>query len=113
MKIEIIRGDDVTLNFTIDDNGDPLNITGYTAFLTVKKKVDNDAADAAAIIKKMWSLHTDPTIGTTEIKLTKTDTDKTPGIYLFDLQLKNGAGDIITARYGEFVIYADITRRTS
>ena len=64
-KIEVIRGDDITINATFkDDNGDAINITGYTVFFTVKDNYTS-TTDSAALISKTVTSHTSPTTGAT------------------------------------------------
>lgn len=111
-KIVIIRRDDHTLTVTFEDsNGDAINITGYTVFFTAKTN-ENDA-DADAVISKTVTTHTNPTSGVTAITLSDTDTNIDPGIYLYDLQIKDGSGNITSADRGTFEVVQDITQRTS
>jgi len=113
--IKIHRGDTRNLDFNFTDStGAIIDITGYTVFLTVKAVIDNDLTDNSAIIKKTVTSHTDPTNGVTVVSLTSTDTNQTPGSYLYDIQLKSPAGDISTgAEYpAKFIILSDVTRRT-
>lgn len=116
MGLTVIRGDTKTYNLTFkDSDGDPIDITGYTVFFTVKSKPDNQLDDASALISKTIENHTDPTNGVTQIALSPDDTNISSGNYLYDIQIKDAAGGIHTpSMYPDnFVIKADITRRTS
>ena len=110
-KIIIIRGDDCVLNFVFSQNGTILNITGYKIYFTAKRKVSD--SDDNAVIKKDWTSHTDPTHGVTQTKLSKTETSITPGIYVWDLQIKSLSGDILSTLFGSLEVVIDITNRTS
>lgn len=109
-KISIIKGDDTTMFFTFTENGAALNLTGYKVYFTVKKELDD--TDSEAVIKKDWTSHIDPANGKTQIKLTKTETDVTPGQYVWDHQIKSSLGDIASSQYGECEVIQDVTIRT-
>lgn len=111
-KLTLIKRDDktYTVNFS-DVIGDPIDITGYTVFFTVKiNKTDTD--DVAVIAKDITS-HSDPTAGETQIVLTDTDTDIAVGDYFYDIQLKTDVGEIKTVVIGQLVVRQDVTVRTS
>lgn len=110
--IEIIRGDDITINCAFKDaDGVAINITGYTVFLTVKNRLGD--ADADALISETVSSHTDPTNGITVITLDNSQTDVDEGSYFYDFQLKTGAGKIQSTKRGAFNVLTDVTTRTS
>ncbi len=107
--IFLIRGDSYSLNFTVTG----VDLTGSTVFFTVKEILDqDDAADAAAVIAVEVTDHSDPTNGVTVIPLTGTDTDVDPGLYYYDIQIKNGS-TITSIPARKLRIWADVTRRTS
>lgn len=114
-KITIVRGDDVSFTTTFTDaDGSAIDITGYTVFFTVKEAkrvVDDDTSDSAAIITKDVTSHSDPTAGVTIISLTDTQTNVTPGEYVYDLQLNDGSDGISSTESGIFEVLADVTRR--
>lgn len=109
--LKVIKGDDSTITVTFKNNGVVVNITSYTVFFTVKKKLSD--VDADAVIKKDITSHTDPTNGKTSIVLTSVDTGKTPGSYYWDLQLKAPSGAIASTQYGVLEILQDVTIRTT
>jgi hypothetical protein len=112
-KIEVIRGDDITINATFkDDNGDAINITGYTVFFTVKDNYTS-TTDSAALISKTVTTHSSPTTGATTFDLSNTDTNLSEGDYYYDFQLKDTTNKISSTQRGIFSVSLDVTRRTS
>lgn len=110
--IEVIRGDDVSMSLTFRDNdGDLIDITGYTVFFTVKDHLAKP--DTEALIEKSTTSHTDPTNGQTTIELTSTDTDIDEGLYDYDFQLKTDTAKINSTPRGTFKVSRDVTIRTS
>ena len=105
------RGDD--LDFAvIFKEGDVLkDITGWTVFFTLKKRIDDDDDDAA--LKKDITVHTNPTQGRTDVNLSAAETDALTGLYHYDIQSKDGAGEIKTVIKGEINFIKDISRRTT
>ena len=110
-NLTIIRGDSVTVNFTFQSGGAAYDITGATCFFTVKKSADE--ADADASISKSWTSHTTPTSGLTTLALSSTDTNLTPGVYVFDTQVKASNGSIFSITPGTVTVVADVTIRTT
>jgi len=110
-KIEIIRGDDITLNMTFtNDDGSALNLTGSTVFFTVT--ADNTKAnDNNAIITKDISVHTTPLGGLTTIQLSDTETSVAVGDYKYDFQLRDSGNKIKSTRTGTFSVLQDTTKR--
>lgn len=115
IDFEIIQGDDTAIACTFkDEDGNPIDITGYTVYFTVKKKPDADDDDSSAVIKKDVSVHTDPTNGETSIEIAKADTeDVEPRRYVYDLQLKDASDKIASSKFGVLEVIPDITNRTS
>lgn len=109
--LEIYRGDDVSWDLIFKDSeGVPIDITGYTFFFTVKEnKADTDDE---ALITKTVDTHTDPTNGETEINLSSTLTNITPGLFWYDIQQKDNIGKIKTLVVGRIRVHEDITNRT-
>jgi len=110
--LSIKRGDSwsKTMYFN-DENGNNIDITGWTIFLTVKAKADD--LDAAAVISKTITTFSDPTAGIAEISLTPTDTNQVIASYVYDIQVKTNVGEIYTIVEGILTITKDITQRTS
>jgi len=111
-EITMYRGDDktITLTFT-DSDGNAIDITDYTVYFTVKNSVSD--SDANAKISKDVTSHTNPTSGITQIALTPSDTSSlNPGAYEYDIQTKDGSGNINTVLTSTFVLKYDVTVRT-
>jgi hypothetical protein len=104
----IIRGDSASINFTISG----IDLTGATVFFTAKQTIDDAANDAAASIAKEVVSHTNPTSGITLIELSPSDTNITPGVYFYDIQVKTIGGRIVSIPVRKLRIWADVTRRT-
>lgn len=110
--ITIIKGDDKNLVVTVtDDNGDAIDITGYTIFFTAK--TNQDDIDANAVISKDVTSHTSPSEGISTIALASSDTDVTAGRYWYDIQIKDTSGKITSTSPYTLTITQDITERTS
>lgn len=110
MKISIKRGDHVTIEFVVKKDGAVLDITGYTAFITVKKKTTQ--TDDEAVISKTWTSHNDPTNGITQLNLENSDTqDIEPGVYMYDFQVTDTSGKPMSSETDLFIITSDITNR--
>lgn len=98
------------LTFT-DEDGEPIIITDWKLYFTLKKyawKLDADASVVKDIIE-----HTDPTNGKTQFVLTESDTkDLRSGVYVFDIQIKKADDAIVTLLSGTLELLTRITRRT-
>lgn len=109
-NIDIVRGDTKTfaLNFTSDGNT-PINITGWTIYYTVKRRLED--LDVDAVIRKTITTHTNPTGGQTEIVLLNTDTQNLETeTFWHDIQVKDTNNKINTIAFGTFNVLADVTR---
>lgn len=106
------RGDDFIIDLTFeDDNGDPVDITGWTIFFTMKSS--KDLMDKDAIIQKTVTTHISPTNGQSQVRLTSTDTATLCATFYYDLQYKDDHGVIRTMTAGQITFLEDVTRRTS
>lgn len=110
-KLELIRGDDqvITLTF-VDENDDPVNLTGSTVFFTAKK--NRTDADTSAIIKIEQATHISPLEGKTEITITNAISEALAiGDYFWDAQIKFPTGLIRSINSDILTVVPDITRR--
>lgn len=107
--IFIVRGDTASISFSFSG----VDLTGATVFFTAKPEISNSADDSDATIEKDVTSHDDPENGVTTIPLTATDTNVTPGIYFYDIQIKSADGTITSIPVRKMQIFGDITRRTS
>ena len=107
-NLEMYRGDDKTFNVTFTDaDGNAINLTGATVFLTVKKKQTDP--DTAAIIAKKVTSHSQATAGITAVTVTHTDSNVAVGSYYYDIQLVDSNTTVTTITTGAFTIKRDIT----
>ncbi len=111
--INIIRGDTSSIAFEFSESGVATDLTGATVFFTAKPALTNDTTDSTAVISVEVTSHSDPTAGKTIIPLTDDDTDVTPGIYWYDIQVKKADGTITSIPARKLEIFADVTRRES
>ena len=85
--LSIIRQTDNSIKIKFDENGEPLDITGYTILFTLKKECDINKDDDYALITKEITEHSDPEAGITYLVLDNDDTDIEAGEYFWDLRL--------------------------
>lgn len=85
-----------------DSSGDPVDITGYTFYLTVKKYIND--SDANAVISKTITNHHDPTAGQTTITVDSADTLGKKGFYVYDIQWLDTNSDRRVILDGKFSI---------
>jgi hypothetical protein len=111
--INIIRGDTSSINFSLTDDGSPVDLTGATVFFTAKPALTNDITDTSAVMSVEVTSHSNPTAGETVIPLSSTDTDVTPGEYFYDIQVKRGDATIVSIPARKLEVFADVTRRTT
>ena len=91
-----------------DSNGDFLDITGSTVYLTVKTNIDD--TDANAVFQKIVTSHTDPTNGATTIEVEPSDTSsEEPSEPFYDIQITQSTGKISTVMTGNYVLTRQIT----
>lgn len=110
--MQVIRRDDVAFEITFkDSDGVAIDITGATVFFTVKKRITDP--DSEAVISKTITSFTDPTNGLATLQLSNTDTDITPGKYVFDIQLKTVDNKIASSSSANFFVNQDVTIRTT
>ena len=114
--IEVTRGNTYKRKLYFKDNGSILPITGWKVLFTVKEKIsDTDGVTGStALIEKSITSHTDAAGGLTTLSLTTTDTDKTPGNYIYDIKIiTTDSVDELTIVEGAFTILQGVTLRDS
>jgi hypothetical protein len=120
-RIWVYRGDDIpTIKITIMDiDGNPIDITDYTLFFTVKEIVNETATgslDSTAVIGPKINRpgdHYDPVNGVTIFSLTHVDTAIAPGIYYYDIQQVTDGTVVTTFYVGEFEVIGEVTTAIS
>jgi hypothetical protein len=112
-----IRGDSRVVNIQVyqSDGITPFNLTGSTVFFTVNANQDNTAdTDSSAVIALKTSTFAQPTSGLATLTITNAMTqDITPGTYYYDVQVKDGSGNVMSLQQSQFIVIADVTRSIS
>ena len=111
------RGDTRTLSIQVNNaDGTPFNLTGCTVYFTlnVSKTPADDGTDSSAALKASTSSFSTPTNGLATITLTNALTQPLVGSrYYYDIQLKDGSGNITSLGQSTFTVTDDITTRIS
>jgi hypothetical protein len=111
-----IRGDSRTLNIQVyqSDGVTPFNLTGCEVFFTLNSSSTpaDDGTDTTAALKVSTTTFSAPTTGLATLQLTNALTQPlTPGTYFYDIQLKDGSGNITSLGQNTFGVISDITTR--
>ena len=117
-SLQAVRGDTipVTLNFTTAD-GRPIDISGWTVWMTAKS--DRTLPDDKALFQVKVTSHTYPTAGISSFVVPATATASLvgpPGVpwnYFYDVQYRDGSGNIGTAIAGTITFSMDVTNALS
>jgi len=110
--LTVFRGDDLAIQLTFQDtNKAPINITGWTIFMTIKNTKDD--SDEDALVEFTSSTIPDPALGIFWIRISNTETVQLTGSYWYDIQVKKLDGTIQTVTGGNINFERDVTRRTS
>ncbi len=114
VDITAFRNDDFSKLMIFDNNGTPLDITGYTISFTIRKNIPATTVvnDEDAIIAKVITSHTAPTEGKTTIVISRDEMNIDLGNYYYDIQMKTSANKVRTVQTGKFIVEFDITRST-
>lgn len=114
---DYIRGDSRVLNIQVNqsDGVTPFNLTGCEVFFTVKANSnDTSDTDTSAVIALKTSSFSNPASGLATLTITNAiSQDIAPGVYFYDVQLKDSFGNITSLGQNTFTINADITRAIS
>jgi len=107
-NISAYQGDTFTLQFTVDTDGTPWNLTGYTAAMQVKP--------FATSTTKILDLTSSSGItlggvaGTVTVSVSAaTMAAATAGRHVYDLKLTSGGGVTTTLLAGQFIILQEVT----
>ena len=113
---QVIRGDsdDFTITFQ-DSNGNPIDITGYTVWFTVRSSMPSTSVsdDSDAVISVKNTTHSAPLFGESLISVSPDDTNIDPRTYYYDIQYKKPDGSIHSTGHYKYVVVKDVTRGTS
>lgn len=117
-NFNLVRGDSYEMTFEVKDRNEVvINMTGYTVWMTAKNYISD--VDLSAVFQKTLSSGitlTNATLGQVRVVLSPTDTSSLGDVtsYLhYDIQMKNGSGQIFTIIKGVITVTPDITRSTS
>jgi len=108
----VYRGDDLgwTLNFR-DTNGEPIDISGWLIFFTMK--VSKDDSDSEAVLTKTVEAQSGSSDGVIQVTVPGADVNTLVGPYYYDLQFIDLDGQVRTITSGAVTFEKDVTRRTS
>jgi hypothetical protein len=109
--IRMYKADSATIRCSVvkASDGSVMDLTSYTAKLSVKREQYDNDADALFILSGTIS---SPTTGVCTFAVTTANSDQRPGTYYYDIQVVNGT-TIKTVAAGKFIIQWDVTRATS
>lgn len=114
VEIEAVRGDNLNLRFDyVNEDGSAYDLTGYAAYLTIKKRIDDGNDDNAVLQKKLDPIMA-PANGIITFSLTSAELNDLSGIYYFDHQIVlKSSGNAITPYLGKIEFIRDVTRELS
>lgn len=109
-NIKVEQGATYHQVLTWSADGSPVNLTGWTARMQVRKTLPDPAI--------VWSLTTENggitlggADGTVALDITATDTDNLPGGYaVYDLELVSPGGTVKRLLQGSFTVSPQVTR---
>ena len=105
-------GDTFRRDVRITDSDDnPIDITGWTFYFTVKE--NREDADSDAIVQRVVTSHDNPTNGETSFELTATETEALFGDYWYDMKYKTAGGVVDSFLAGVLRIEDSITDSTA
>lgn len=109
----VVQGDDIpfTIEWT-DANGDPVDITGWTFWITIKES--HEDSDADAIVQQTKSSFSSPLEGRANITIDGAETKDESGSKVYDMQVKKGTGGTLTTFLrGNVYIEPEVTEATA
>ena len=116
-KLAVNRGTTFKLTVNYLVNGVATTLVGATLFFTVKStEYDSDLTDASAVLQKTKTTYVatgdNAAAGIAVITINPTDTQSVaPGTYVYDIRVKNAAGEIYKLDEGKLVLDGSPTNR--
>lgn len=111
--IEIVRGDDYFHLLTfLDENQDPIDLTGFTGAAHLRRNAASTGAPEATFLVTI----DDPETGQVLLELTAAQTSVLAAIkckYYWDLELTTAADQVITPIGGKVTVVQDVTHSGS
>jgi hypothetical protein len=107
--IKRTRGDTYPISVTLkDSSGVAIDITGGTFALTVNSE-ENPTDTANQLFTEAGTI-TNAVGGVVEFAVSLSNSDQTPGVYYYDVQYTDSAGNIRTVLRGPWCVNQDITK---
>lgn len=92
-----------------DDGGDPINLTGYTAAMQVRKSYD--ATTPVVSVSSGSGITLGGVAGTIDVRIASSATDDVKaGRYVYDLELTSGGGEVTRLVEGTLTVTPEVTR---
>jgi hypothetical protein len=107
-NFEITRGNTWKRILYFSDDDGPTDITGWKILFTAKEKITD--VDASAKIAVAATI-TDAENGEATLSLSVTNTDLTPGSYIYDIKIITDTSDELTIVNGSITILSGVTLR--
>ena len=105
----LYRSDNFVHQITwVDDAGEPINLTGYTARMQARKAIGNSTVLMTATDTDGLTLG--GAAGTIDIELPPSKTNIATVDNVYDLEVTSPSSFVTTLVQGEFVVIQDITR---
>jgi|SRR5665213_943400 len=109
-NVTVFRGDDFATQLVFNDsNNVPINITGWTIFFTVKRRLSDP--DSIAMISLNLT-PTDPVNGICLVTVPSASLTSFVGSYFYDFKFINMSGGIVTITSGTITFLDHATRRS-
>lgn len=108
-NITVYQGDTFNLLFTIDTDGTPWNLTGYTAKMQVRPFVESTTT--ILDLQSPAGITLGTTSGTVSVNVSAAGmAAATAGRHVYDLELTSGGGVKTKILKGAFIILPEVTR---
>ena len=91
-----------------DSDGDPINLTGYSARMHIRRTVEADDIDVELTSGSGITLG--GTAGTIDIEINDATTSGLSGEYVYDLELESGGGVVSRVIQGAVTVIPEVTR---
>lgn len=110
LDLDLYQGATFSYVLTWEVDGDPVNLTSYTARLQARTTADATST-ALSLTTSGGGIALGGAAGTITITRSATQTAAlTPGRYLYDLELESAGGSVTRLVEGELIISAEVTR---
>jgi len=107
-NIKAVRGDTFSRSLTITQNDEPVDITDWTIYLTLKSDIDD--SDGDAVYTQDVTSHTVAASGQTVVSIPKTTTINLTGDYQYGIKAKKSDDTTLTLLAGTVTFDRTATR---